>query len=415
MPRGIDRLASDGSQNMLAKRTEEVSPVRDELDKWFEESYPEGNYSKGHYMTILEIANTILDEYVTEADGTTVNSLADYIDIIRQRDAKSMDKLRETYSYNPAISKLLRRENALNQIYYSIANTSEYKQDIPKNTTESLTITAGHVTRKGDDEEKKTNEDRLLICSEMDLCAVFDGMGGTVNGGAAADVASQAVKEAYKKLQKATMTPEYAKEAMKSVLDATRAAVINFNKDESVAGDVVGTIVTINKDPDGKYFLTVGSVGDTQVLVWNSKKQYIASLVPDQSVINAVSNSFGSAHKPGYKERYANSELGRYAQLRPSSKFLYECGPVEQAEVLAKYCDDYIDTYYLDDLFKDGYDTNILLCSDGVTGDRSDQKLNPDDWRKIFSGKNPQDIAKRAINGSKKPYDDATAIVLNIS
>ena len=399
---------------MLAKRTEEVSPVRDELDKWFEESYPEGNYSKGHYMTTLEIANTILDEYVEETKDTTVGSLADYIDIIKPQYTDRLEALYEEYSWNSEISGLMRRLGAIEQISSSIVNISRHEQDIPKNTTERLTITAGHATRKGNDEDKKTNEDRLLICQEMDLCAVFDGMGGTADGGAAADVASEAVEEAYKKLQKATMTPEYAKEAMKSVLDATRAAVMTSNKGESVKGDVVGTIVTINKDPNGKYFLTVGSVGDTQALVWNSKTQDIGLLVPDQSFTNEVSNSFGSAHKPGYKERYF-AEKGYCTRHWRSGKYLDKCGYDEQAEGLGYQCDDFVATYYLDYLSKKGYGTNILLCSDGVTGDRSNQKLNPDDWRKIFSGKNPQDIAKRAINGSKKPYDDATAIVLNIS
>ncbi len=53
----------------------------------------------------------------------------------------------------------------------------------------------------------------------------------------------------------------------------------------------------------------------------------------------------------------------------------------------------------------------ILICSDGITGDKPGEKLTPQEWVKAFSATDPEACAKLFIELSKKK-DDKTALVL---
>lgn len=213
------------------------------------------------------------------------------------------------------------------------------------------------------------SQDRVFVDTENHVYAVFDGMGGHEKGGEAANAARDCLANYV--FDESYDSEEAALADMRQALDLANTAVIK----EAEGGGTTATVVRIaNVHSRGKtrQFIIWGSVGDSRVYVANrgERLEQLEQLSIDEGVGHEVGNALGKV----------NGMVGKVRQvgctwLMPGDR--------------------------------------ILIVSDGVTGDRAYDNIDPEVLQGTLLGaKTPEEAADIFVNWLARKIDDRSAIVI---
>ncbi len=236
-------------------------------------------------------------------------------------------------------------------------------------------MTYKHWSRTDRGLKRQTNQDSILINPELGIYVLADGMGGHSGGEVASALAVQTVEEVFRKAKDSHKSPReklvYAyKEASRRIYD--KAAKTN----PELAG--MGTTLVMIYVHEERIYL--GNVGDSRGYLYT--KQNFWQLSEDHSVINE------QLRAGAMTEEQAKVYVGKNIITRSVG---YE--REVEVDILEREVSP-------DDMY--------LLCSDGLTGMVSDQKI-----REILREKPPSeavdDCMKTALyNGG----DDNVSLIL---
>lgn len=204
-------------------------------------------------------------------------------------------------------------------------------------------------------EKNGASQDSYYYNQEAGVIGVFDGVGGSVNGALASSICSQVLDEYAKN---GTLTNSHD-----SFVNATykmHNAILKQISD----GSTTATFAKISPD---KKLLTFISVGDSRIYL--IRKGKAIQLSEDEGRGNIIYNSVG------YIEKAVQ--------------------PVQIKDVALKPGD------------------QILLCSDGITGDFGDDIMSTSEVTHHVTGRSPQDATDNLVRMARK-YDDRTAIIASI-
>lgn len=216
-------------------------------------------------------------------------------------------------------------------------------------------VLMGGVLRPG---EKDPCQDSMLANSKMGVYGVFDGVGGGANGSEASQAAARAIAEWSNnpQLSKAYCPGEYLAE----VLDWVNARVCR----EGRGGQTTASLVKVGK-LDGKKYLSFAQVGDSRVYIVDKHgKAYL--ITKDEGFENYITNSLGSSYGKTCRQ------YGSF-WLNPGDR--------------------------------------VVLCSDGITGDKQPDLMSDGTIGNIVSkAKSPRQACEELMLRATKK-DDRTVIV----
>lgn len=228
----------------------------------------------------------------------------------------------------------------------------------------SLPITFSVGIREEASPDHVLSEDVSLVDAERGIFGVFDGMGGYVNGDAAARAAADSFHESLSATPKNVNDEQTIGRDLLNALSNARIAVGRYG----MGGNTVGT-ATKFYTMNGKNVLGVAHAGDTRLFKYNKKSGEHEPLTTDQSEGNAVDN--GLYPHDGYSA---------------------------QDECL---------------IFNVESGDRFMLCSDGITGDWKHEFLTKAEFKEAFSKDTPDQAAQAFLSASKKK-DDKTVIVFDL-
>jgi len=143
----------------------------------------------------------------------------------------------------------------------------------------SQVIRSAGVTRRG--RGRETNQDVLIVESQLSLFAVLDGMGGVVGGDVAARLAADAIVSFMKEnaVAKTLQTRDLLDLA---IGEAAAAVYLQSKRSEHLNG--MGTTVVACVVECGR--LIVGNVGDSRAYLW--RRGELLALTRDHSVVQEL-------------------------------------------------------------------------------------------------------------------------------
>ncbi|MBR2544220.1 protein phosphatase 2C domain-containing protein [Candidatus Saccharibacteria bacterium] len=288
-------------------------------------------------------------------------SMRDFKNKIYGRRQEYWEQLKELHSEADARQRLKQNANSLrdpnflqrlgNKIMELIAwlPGSHAEAQISK-----YTLTGG-ILRPG---EKDPCQDSMFADSKKGIYGIFDGVGGAVNGSEASQAAARAIAEwsTNPQLSKAYCPGEYLAE----VLDWVNNQVCR----EGRGGQTTASLVKIGKK-DGRKYLSFAQVGDSRVYVVNKLgRAYL--LTQDEGFENYITNSLGASYGKTCKQY--NS-----IWLEPGDR--------------------------------------VVVCSDGITGDRQPDLMSNETIGAIVSkAKSPRQACEELLRRATK-IDDRSVIV----
>lgn len=222
-------------------------------------------------------------------------------------------------------------------------------------------------------EQAKRGEDRILRDDKHRIYAVIDGMGGHGDGDVAAVAVQEGISEFWSNLD-VKVTPENAAILMKQAFTLGQKRMIDAaleGKGNTQMG-AVASAMHLFENEDGSYGAVIGHVGDTRAIVQYGQGTAVESLTQDECVGNVVLNAI---------------------TLHPEHPM-----KLEQFSVIPRIKNN----------------TRFALVSDGITGDRPEQFLTPEEYQQAFDLNPEQATADELIRLSKKS-DDKSAIVIDVS
>lgn len=213
----------------------------------------------------------------------------------------------------------------------------------------------GGILRPG---EKDPCQDSMFADSRTGIYGVFDGVGGAVNGSEASQAAARAIAEwsTVPQLSKAYCSGQYLAE----VLDWVNDRVCR----EGRGGKTTASLVKVGKI-DGKKYLSFAQVGDSRIYVVNKLgRAYL--LTQDEGFENYITNSLGASYGKTCKQ-YGS------IWLEPGDR--------------------------------------VVVCSDGITGDRQPDLMSNETIGAIVSkAKSPRQACEELLRRATK-IDDRSVIV----
>lgn len=219
-----------------------------------------------------------------------------------------------------------------------------------------------------------TNGDTVLCNDTLRLYGVFDGVSGgsgkdfenAALAKQASQAASKAIESHYRHKSITPHTIQDATDQSREALIKAREAVIRYGG----GGSTTATFFTI-KDIQGQAYVVGSHAGDTRLFIQEEPKSPIISLTTDQSRGNYLLHGLFADAQP---HLYDMDESFAYP-IRIGSR--------------------------------------IMLCSDGITGDREEQWLSEEEMYQAFDLPTAKEAAEKFIELSKK-NDDKTVAVIDI-
>ncbi|MDO4742247.1 MAG: SpoIIE family protein phosphatase [Candidatus Saccharibacteria bacterium] len=197
-------------------------------------------------------------------------------------------------------------------------------------------------------------EDSALLDEENCLYGVFDGAGGMGNARDASQVARQSISDYIKGNN---VTDQYD---LEKVLEQANGSVCG------TGGYTTAVLVKVEFNAQEKKIMHWASVGDSRIYLIRGKEAI--QITRDEGNGSKITNALG---------------VGRF-----------RC---QQANELTLQAGD-----------------KIVLCSDGITGDKGDELLSDEEVYKAVAGaQSSDDAVKRLVNAARK-IDDRTAIVFGV-
>jgi serine/threonine protein phosphatase PrpC len=206
-------------------------------------------------------------------------------------------------------------------------------------------------------------EDTILSMPDRNLFGIFDGAGGVPKAIEASQLASRIVGEEIGKVDNIESYHEAEELLRKSFIRANDEVI------RSRAGLTTGVVVKIAKYQDEQYASWV-SVGDSRLYLFNRNKTELVQVTKDESeapkrpnvLTNAIGSGFARIHQLGSIKLQAGDEL--------------------------------------------------ILCSDGITGDWLDELMSDDEIKYIMKNSpTTQQAADKLLLASKK-RDDKSVLVI---
>lgn len=220
-------------------------------------------------------------------------------------------------------------------------------------------------------ERKRKGEDTILSRQSEQLFGVFDGVGGRAHGAEASNLAAyivtshveQALSELRAKSHRELTPNEIEGVLTDSFLDANKAVL-----DGAGEGATTGVVAKLH-DYQGKKYVIWASVGDSRMYTYNRNRNHLRQITEDETDLNnpsVITNALGSWT----------------IRLNQHGSFELSDGDM------------------------------LMLCSDGITGDRGSDVLSDNEIAtSLRSANNPQEAADNLLTVSRK-NDDKSVIVL---
>ncbi|HEX5455859.1 MAG TPA: protein phosphatase 2C domain-containing protein [Candidatus Saccharimonadales bacterium] len=222
-------------------------------------------------------------------------------------------------------------------------------------------------------------EDTILGNESLELFGVFDGMGGMENGAEASRTAAATIEAAYNNAPR----PHTTEEALSQVKHAMAVARQKVSEVNGFTTAVFGKVEEIQ----GKLYFVWGNAGDSRLFLERDGSH---------QAVRSIS-----------KEHVMPDGTSVYNALTPE--------PVEEGEH-TRYVPYSGPTINKDDEFglieiSDG--DRIMLCTDGITGDKGRQLLTDKELQDAFELASAQQVADELVRISRK-HDDKSVIVIDV-
>lgn len=150
-----------------------------------------------------------------------------------------------------------------------------------------------HAARTDIGMKRDNNEDNLLAAPELNLFAVFDGMGGHAAGEVAAGIAVQELKEFFELTEKDPEATWPFKDSRQLTYDENRlvtaiklinARIIDVSENDPSKKNMGSTCVSCNfVEREGKVRAVVAHVGDSRVYLYRNSK--LSRITIDHSLV----------------------------------------------------------------------------------------------------------------------------------
>jgi PPM family protein phosphatase len=223
--------------------------------------------------------------------------------------------------------------------------------------------------------KRDINQDSILTDKNLGLFIVADGMGGHRGGEVASSMAVEATQEVFENQQGSKTSP---KDLIRSAFrEASRRIFLKSTRQNpELMG--MGTTMILAYAKEGRLYL--GNVGDSRAYMW--KEGNLWQMTEDHSLVNE--------------------------QIKAGIISVHEAGSVVGKNVITR------SVGFEQDVIVDILERELspgeiyLLCSDGLSGMVSDQKLSS-----IFKSGDPQTIVEKCIAEAKKGGgDDNISVVV---
>lgn len=236
---------------------------------------------------------------------------------------------------------------------------SESRQEI-----EQISLTVGEA------QSPLHDQDVILVDRKNCFFGVFDGMGG---GGGSPRRAAEVAKSVISEIVDFDGSPEEYLELFKASMEKAHRDILGAAEDHEHPG---GTTATISKvvHHDGEMYLIWASVGDSRIYLHKEPNNVFANpeqLSKDEGVGSTLFHCLG-CEESGFRG-------------------------LKQADIVK---------------LEPGY--RIVLCTDGVTGDKEEEVVEEPELKKMIYKKEPQEAAEYLVKMARKD-DDRTAIVIDVS
>lgn len=214
------------------------------------------------------------------------------------------------------------------------------------------------------------DQDALLVDRKNCFFGVFDGMGG---GGGNPRRAAEVAKSTMSEIADFAGSPEEHLELFTASMEKAHRNIIEASGGYEHPG---GTTATISKiiDHDNTTYLVWASVGDSRIYLNKDPGDIFSNpeqLSQDEGVGNSLFHCLGC-------------EESAFRGLK-------------QAEAIK---------------VESGY--RLIICTDGVTGDKEEEIIEDSELKKMIYKKEPQEAAEYLVKMARK-NDDRTAIVIDIN
>lgn len=272
--------------------------------------------------------------------------------------AKRHDEITQNNANVKAEREAERQKNseALKDFYKSFAREDE--SEVSFESEKSLaSIEVGQA------ELELHGQDAILSDREKLLFGIFDGAGGA--GGdpkAAANAAKLGIISAFNQIEDAPKTIEEAQANMKKAFETARKYT-DLNGENGITTATVLKLETI----DGETYAFLGHAGDSRLYIKEAGGR-IYQATQDHGTPLGIYNAFGR-DIPGEGDEFG------YAKVSPGDR--------------------------------------IMICSDGITGDKEEQFLSTEEFEDAFGQETPQASADRFVELSKK-RDDKSVLVIDV-
>lgn len=209
-------------------------------------------------------------------------------------------------------------------------------------------------------EHKEKSEDAYLHNAERGLFGVFDGVGSSEGAGTASRRAAEIIGKKLESIKNNT-EPEEVKAALRAALIEAEIAI----SEDKGAGYTTATVAKLHEF-NGRQYVVWASIGDSRIYTYNRKSKELTQISQDEGEGNVVTNVLG-----GFRDDEVVQQIG-----------IFELDP--------------------DDL--------VMLCTDGITGDKGSDVLQEHEIIEALSAGTPQDAANELLGVARK-RDDRTCIV----
>ena len=372
--------------------------------------YGEYNVPSRGVENILNRCETALD-FVGLKD-TVVETMVRGASISRERASTAFDDVCEDiYGMQGEYANTLVRIATRTMEY---ANTKEHRpiwEDMNSKeklfTSAAVCVTSKEQLRDGSFEqavntgfEDGSSQDAAYGSGKDNVFAVFDGVGGSEDGRAAARKCMEKLPEFMDDLDNFT-TPN----GKKMLIDALNGSIEK--------GGTTGVITKIVQDENGKKFLHYVSVGDSRLYI-----------VRKNGISEQITNDDNFKDEDAYAMAKGYLRMEEIAKLRADA----EAGKLAPDGSI----DRNIQNYMLHGVTKsmDGKHRispsegnagvvalesgdQIVLCSDGITGDVPKERMFTSVIDALIRGRDANTSVMHLMNAAAK-FDDRTAIVVNV-
>jgi serine/threonine protein phosphatase PrpC len=229
---------------------------------------------------------------------------------------------------------------------------------------------------------RNTNQDEIILCPDMGVFAVSDGMGGLQQGAKAAMYVREAIPTMMPFAHKDAETPEEAGAAFAETVRMVSDGLFNTANTEAHIGfgaTFCGVWLFQNK-------AIFANLGDSRGYLLRKYKKTISQVTEDHNIA-AIMVKNGELSKADAAGHPASSRLTRFIGMPPPALPDYFICDIEPGD-------------------------RILLCSDGLYGMVRDCELT----RILRSSKSPQTVCERLIRQANENggNDNISAVYIKI-